>query len=82
MFYTDYPIVELGDKHGEQAPIRRITIIQFEGDKYVDIIVEGITTSIKFGYIYRQEKLPGKVPSFCAATIEDIIWEGLRPGKE
>ena len=53
---TDYPFELLGDKAGEEAPIRQITVISYDGDKYCKIRVEGINENIKRGYIYQMPK--------------------------
>ena len=50
--YTDYPFTFLGDKAGKEAPIREITALAYDDDKYVKILVEGKITDIKLGYIY------------------------------
>lgn len=61
--WTDYPFVELGDIPNIIAPIREVEIVLYDGNKYVDIIVEGMKTSIKAGYIYTQ---PGRVGTALA----------------
>lgn len=50
--YTDYPILELGDKLGEDAPIREVKILYYDGDKRCKVIVEGVQEEIKTGYLY------------------------------
>ncbi len=60
--WTDYPFVELGDEEYQEAPVREIIVLEYDGDKYVDIIVEGVKTSIKSGYIYAKEGRYGEVP--------------------
>lgn len=40
--WTDYPILELGDKSGEIAPIRQCKLICWDGDIYSDIDNEEI----------------------------------------
>jgi len=62
-YWTDYPFTELGDEGGKIAPIREITILEWDRNKYVKIIVEGIQEEIKAGYIYTQPGRCGKVPS-------------------
>jgi len=59
--YTDYPMTHLGDKSGEQAPIREIFIHGWDGNKCVYITVEGTVTSIKYGYIYASSARCGEV---------------------
>lgn len=51
--YTDYPILELGDISGEEeAPIREVKILYYDGDKRCKVIVEGVEEEIKTGYLY------------------------------
>lgn len=50
--FTDYPITALGDVAGERAPIRECVPINYDGDKYSVIQVEGILVTLKAGYIY------------------------------
>lgn len=50
--YTDYPILELGDISGEEAPIREVKILYYDGDKRCKVIVEGVQEEIKTGYLY------------------------------
>lgn len=55
-FYTDYPIVEFGDKPGCLAPIREVKILSDDGNKYSKILVGGIQVEIKTGYIYSEPR--------------------------
>lgn len=50
--FTDYPFTSLGDAPYEQAPIREIQLVFYDGDNTCQIIVEGIYEEIKTGYIY------------------------------
>ena len=50
--YTDYPIIELGDLPGKPAPVREITVLGYDQDRYCTISVGGVIDSIKSGYIY------------------------------
>lgn len=50
--YTDYPILELGDISGEDAPIREVKILCYDGDKRCKVIVQGVQEEIKTGYLY------------------------------
>lgn len=69
--WTDYPLVQLGDVRGERAPIRRCTVVGFDGDKYVTIRVEGVTESlwVKRFYVYTEPGRCGEVP---AVPIGDL----------
>lgn len=55
--YTDYPFTFLGDEPHQKAPIRECRVIDYDGNKYCRIIVEGIETEVKSGYLY---KAPGR----------------------
>jgi hypothetical protein len=62
--WTDYPFVELGDTAGVEAPIRRVKVISYDGDKYARIAVIGteVETEIKGGYLYGK---PIRCPSYA-----------------
>lgn len=54
--WTDYPFTELGDVAYQPAPVRRVTVVGYDGDKYAKVkVVEGdkeIVTEVKSGYLY------------------------------
>lgn len=50
--YTDYPFTLLGDTPNQEAPIREVEVVGYDGDKYCTILVDGITTEVKSGYLY------------------------------
>jgi len=50
--YTDYPFDFLGDVVGEEAPIRQVKILYYDQDKRCKIVVEGVETEVKTGYLY------------------------------
>lgn len=58
--YTDYPFRILGDIPGINGPIREVEIISYDGDKYCRIIVEGLETEIKSGYLYKNKGVYGE----------------------
>lgn len=62
--YTDYPIVELGDIAGKEAPIRHCVIVSYDGDKRCKIVIGSslVETELKSGYLYKQEGRLGDVP--------------------
>lgn len=63
--WTDYPFIELGDEPGKEAPVRRIELISYDGDKYVRVrLPDGQESEIKAGYCYKQEGRLMGVPSF------------------
>lgn len=64
ILYTDYPFTELGDVAGKNAPIRKVMPISYDGDKYVRVLVDGIYSEIKSGYIYTKHGRHGDVPAF------------------
>ena len=68
-YYTDYPFPFLGDAPGEQAPVRPVTLVSYDGDKYVTIDVGGTQTEIKSGYVWR-EPVQYNSPHTC--PIEEI----------
>ena len=49
--WTDYPFRE-SDIPGREAPVRKVRVISYDGDKYVKIRWRGEIADIKFGYIY------------------------------
>ena len=71
--WTDYPIVELGDKPYVNAPIWEVEVLSYDGDKYCCVLVDGIEKSIKAGYIYRE---PGRCN--VAPFPEPVSREQLR----
>ena len=65
--WTDYPFPELGDTPGHEAPVREITVLSYDGDKYCRISVDGVEFEIKAGYIYAR---PGRY-----GEVEVISWQ-------
>jgi hypothetical protein len=59
--WTDYPITELGDEPGKIAPIRECTVLNYDGNKYCDVRVDGVLKQIKRAYIYIEEGRVGEV---------------------
>lgn len=60
--WTDYPFVELGDEPNKEAPIREAKLISYDGDKYVDCVVDGVEVSFKAGYLYMERGRCDEVP--------------------
>lgn len=56
IYWTDYPIVELGDVPHQRAPIRKVIVWGFDGDKYCKVKVGGVRKEIKAGYIYTKPR--------------------------
>ncbi len=51
--YTDYPMVMLGDVSGEEAPIRHVTVIFYDNNKYAKVKTAcGHIEEVKAGYLY------------------------------
>jgi hypothetical protein len=61
-YWTDYPFVELGDTPGQEAPVREIEVGEWDRNKYAKIMVNGLHTEIKSGYVYTAPGRCGEVP--------------------
>lgn len=61
--WTDYPFTELGDIEGQEAPIRPVKVLDYDGDKYVTVECQGVRKSIKAGYCYMHLGRCGEVPA-------------------
>lgn len=59
--WTDYPISQLGDEPHAEAPVRECTILSYDRDKYCRVLIQGVTTSIKRGYLYGKKGRSGEV---------------------
>jgi hypothetical protein len=70
--WTDYPIEELGDILGAEAPIRECEVLGWDGDKYATVVVCGIRTSFKAGYIYTKPGRCGNVQGINRNTLPII----------
>lgn len=70
IYYTDYPITELGDEEYKEAPVRGCQIKSFDGNKRCIITVEGVSTEIKACYIYKDKGRLGEVPH---VTVEELL---------
>lgn len=51
-YWTDYPLVEFGDRPATQAPKRAAVPLTYDGDKYVTCEVLGKIVEFKAGYLY------------------------------
>jgi len=67
--WTDYPFISIGDNAGEIAPIRKIKVISYDGDKYCRIVVDGREEEIKSGYIYQKHGRIGEVPAITRRQL-------------
>lgn len=81
--YTDYPLVHLGDVSGQVAPIRKVKIISFDGNKYCNVCIDvGFVedgylhsfTSIKSGYIYSEPGHYGEVSAIDKKQLAKLIY--------
>lgn len=72
--WTDYPFTTAGDIKHREAPIRRATVIAYDGDKYCVVRVDGVEgkQEIKAGYVYRQPGRAGSAPCFSRAELEAL----------
>jgi len=80
--FTDYPIPSYGDKDGEEAPIRRATILTYDRNKYCDVLVyqvdkdgdlRGTVVNFKQFYLYKNEaRLDGWGPEGIQFTDEEL----------
>lgn len=68
-FWTDYPIAELGDAPGVQAPVRLCKPVAYDGNKYCRVEVEGVVVAFKAGYIYTEEGRSGEVPTISRRAL-------------
>lgn len=60
--YTDYPIVALGDEPHKDAPIREVWVIDYDGNKYCDVLLaDGLFAEIKADYLYKERGRCGEV---------------------
>lgn len=77
-FYTDYPIQELGDILGKAGPVRECSLLSYDGDKYVDILVEGVEKSIKRFYVFTREGETGGYKSLYTTPVTDVELETVK----
>jgi hypothetical protein len=71
-YWTDYPVVALGDTPSELAPIRECEPLSYDGDKYVTVRVQGIVTDFKSGYLYPRHQRAGVGPAVSRAFLESL----------
>lgn len=50
--FTDYPFKEIGDTPHTQAAMRQVVVLDYDGDKYATIAVDGRVLSVKRCYLY------------------------------
>lgn len=77
--FTDYPILELGDKEGCVAPLRQVEVLAYDLDKYCQVLVEGVIVEFKAGYVYRSGRkkyIPFKTWERWVESgkIRELVW--------
>jgi hypothetical protein len=76
IFFTDYPITQLGDSPRKEAPVRECRIFKYDGNKYITILVGNVLTEVKRGYVYSREGRCGDAPPATDAELREVIsWE-------
>lgn len=73
--WTDYPFIELGDEPYKKAPIRRVNVISFDGNKYAKVSFAdcGDFLEVKAGYLYREPGRCGQVKTINFRKLERMI---------
>ena len=70
--YTDYPFDVLGDKLWQKAPIREVSVIAYDGDKYCAVCIENHIIWIKACYIYESYGRFEEVPQVSVLKYKDL----------
>ena len=69
--WTDYPFVQLGDTPGQQAPMRQVWVMSYDGDKRATVSLPGLhIVEIKGGYLYRKRGRYGQVKTVNRRKLE------------
>jgi len=76
--YTDYPFIALGDEPYKPAPIRKVRITSFDGDKFCNVYLVNPEHSdynwyIKTGYLYKHEGRCGEVECVDKKELAKLI---------
>ena len=81
--FTDYPIPSYGDIDGQEAPIRRATILTCDRNKYCDVLVyqvdkdgdlRGTVVNFKCGYLYKNEARHHEYIQFTDEELKTLPW--------
>ena len=81
--YTDYPFEKLNDTVGEEAPIRKCTILTWDRNKYCDVLVyfvdgdgdlRGHINNIKQFYLYKNEARIDDGEQFGDDELKTLSW--------
>lgn len=79
--WTDYPLIQLGDTPGAKAPIRRVQVLDYDGNKYATVRVIGeprpLLFGIKAGYLYSLPGRLGRVPNVRRRKLERGIYSRI-----
>lgn len=77
--WTDYPIIELGDRPGEEAPIRECWVLAaYRNSRYLFVYLDELArfTEIKHCYVYRS---PGRYGEVKAVNLRHVCDLGGKP---
>jgi hypothetical protein len=79
--WTDYPFSLLGDASGKKAPIRRVAVLSYDGNKYalVQCLKTGVTQDLKAGYLYRHAGRLERVKAVNRRKLERMITQEQKP---
>lgn len=55
--FTDYPILQLGDRYAEPAQTREVEVLGYDKDKYCLVRVSHLNVEIKRGYLHKTPEL-------------------------
>lgn len=71
--WTDYPF-HVSDAAGEIAPIRKIKVTAYDGNKYCRITFQNKQyDGVKSGYIYKARGRIGCVPAYRHYELEEFF---------
>ncbi len=59
-------------KWGKKAPVRSVTPVAFDGDKYVTVEFEGERYTFKAGYLYQATGRHGEVPLYPYGDLKRL----------
>jgi hypothetical protein len=79
--WTDYPFTELGDIPNTEAPVREVSVVAYDMDKYVLLAVPGVKEliGVKRCYVYEKPGILGEVPKFDVTLVPAVaVPEWLR----
>ena len=69
--YTDYPIFGLDIPH-QRAPIRRVRVLSYDGNKYCWVKWHGFLFEVKYGYIFDKPGRAGQVPCWGHKQLSTV----------